>query len=45
MMSSISPSHRRELEEGITCLPPNMRARAKLDWCRRWEQQLACRLN
>lgn len=37
LMSKLGLAYQQSLDEGVACLPPNMRARAKLDWCRRWE--------
>ncbi len=38
MMSKIARSQQQAIEHGVACLPSHMQARAKLDWCRRWEQ-------
>lgn len=38
LLSVIHPLYQQAIEDGVSCLPSHMRSRAKLDWCRRWEQ-------
>lgn len=36
LMAAIRPQYQQAIQSGANCLPSHLRARAKLDWCRRW---------
>lgn len=36
LMAEIRPQYQQAIQAGANYLPSDLRAKAKLDWCRRW---------